>query len=70
MTFDPIVEEVRTIREGLAAKFDFDIRRMIADAQRRQAASGSRVVSLQAGITPTQQDAEPDREDAGELSQS
>ena len=44
MTNDPIVAEVRAIREQLAAQFDFDIRQMIADAQRRQAASGSRVI--------------------------
>jgi len=47
MNHDPIVEEVRAVRERLAAKFDFDIRRIIADARSRQALHGSRVVSLQ-----------------------
>ncbi len=37
---DPIVEEVRAIREQLAAKFAFDIRKIVEDAQRRQAAGG------------------------------
>lgn len=52
MTHDPIVAEVRAIREQIAAKFDFDIRRMIADAQQRQFASGARVVSPPARATP------------------
>ena len=47
MIRDPIVEEVRAIREELAAKFDYDIREIVADAQRRQAASQSRIVSFQ-----------------------
>jgi hypothetical protein len=44
---DPIVEEVRAIREQLAAQFDFDIRKIIADVQKRQATSNSRIVSFQ-----------------------
>ena len=47
MIADPIVEEVRAIREQLAAKFDFDIRKIVADAQQRQAASQARVVSFE-----------------------
>jgi hypothetical protein len=47
MIRDPIVEEVRAIREELAAKFDCDIREIVADAQRRQAASQSRIFSFQ-----------------------
>ena len=42
---DPIVDEVRAVREELAAKFDFDIRKIVEDAQRRQALSKSKVVS-------------------------
>ncbi len=44
---DPIVDEVRAIREQLAAQFDFDIRKIVEDAQRRQALSKSRIVSFQ-----------------------
>jgi hypothetical protein len=44
---DPIVEEVRAIREQLAAQFNFDIRKIVEDTQRRQAASGSRIVSFE-----------------------
>ncbi len=44
---DPIVDEVRAIREELAAKFNFDIRKIVEDAQKRQASSKSRIVSFQ-----------------------
>ena len=37
MIRDPIVDEVRAIREELAARFNFDIRKIVEDAQRRQA---------------------------------
>lgn len=47
MIRDPIVDEVRAVREELAARFDFDIRKIVEDAQKRQAASQSRVVSFQ-----------------------
>jgi len=47
MFHDPIVEEVRAIREQLAAQFNFDIREIVEDAQRRQAISKSRIVSFQ-----------------------
>jgi hypothetical protein len=49
MTCDPVVDEVRAIREQLAAKFDFDIARIIADARARQAASGARIASFLTG---------------------
>lgn len=47
MTPDPILEEVRTIREQLAAKFHFDIRQIIEDTQRRQALSNNKIVSFE-----------------------
>jgi hypothetical protein len=34
---DPIVREVRRVREKLAAKFNYDLRAMFADVQKRQA---------------------------------
>ena len=43
---DPIVAEVRRIREEIAAEFDFDIRRIGEDARRRQFTWGSKVVSF------------------------
>jgi hypothetical protein len=45
MARDPIVDEVRAIKEKLAARFDFDVRAIAADARRRQQASGHPVVS-------------------------
>ncbi len=47
MFHDPIVEEIRAIREQLAAQFNFDIRKIVEDARRRQATSGSRIVSFE-----------------------
>jgi hypothetical protein len=41
---DPIVSEVRQIREQLAAEFDFDVKAIFADLRRRQAALGDRLV--------------------------
>jgi multidrug resistance efflux pump len=55
MINDPIVEEVRAIREKLAAQFDFDIRRIVEDAQRRQALSQGRIVSFERLDPPRQQ---------------
>jgi hypothetical protein len=47
MFHDPIVDEVRAIREKLAAQFDFDLAKIFADAQKRQAESGAKVVSFE-----------------------
>jgi hypothetical protein len=47
MIRDPIVDEVRAIREELSARFEFDIRKIVEDAQQRQAISQSRVVSFE-----------------------
>lgn len=33
---NPIIEEVRAARESLAAKFDFDLHRIVVDAIMRQ----------------------------------
>lgn len=46
---DPIVDEIRRIREEQAARFDFDIQRIIADARRRQEASQRKLVSFEKG---------------------
>lgn len=45
MPRDPIVDEVRAIKERLAAKFNFDVRAIGEDARKRQAESGHRIVS-------------------------
>lgn len=58
---DPIVDEVRAIREQLAAQFNFDIRQIVTDAQRRQATSKARIVSYQRTPLPAQQADADDR---------
>ena len=44
---DPIVEEVRRIREELAAKYDFDINAIFDAAMKRQRRSKRKVVSFE-----------------------
>ena len=46
MRKDPIVDEVRKIREKHAAKFNYDIKAIMADAQKRQYKSGHKIVSF------------------------
>lgn len=43
---DEIVEEVRKARQQQAAKWNFDLKAILADARERQKLSGHRVVSL------------------------
>ena len=44
MLDDPIVAEVRQVREQLAARFDFDVQAIFADLRRRQVELGDRLV--------------------------
>ena len=44
---DPIVSEVREVREQLARQFNFDVHRMFADLRKRQTLLGSRLVRRQ-----------------------
>jgi len=43
---DPIVADVRRIREELSAKFNFDLAAIFADIRSRQASAGDRLVRL------------------------
>ena len=43
---DPIVEEIRKIREEHAARFNYDVRAIGEDLMKRQHESGHRIVSL------------------------
>ena len=45
MSRDPIVDEVRAIKEKLAARFNFDVRAIGEDARKRQGKDGRTVVS-------------------------
>ena len=46
---NPIIQEVRAVRETLAAKFDFDLHRIIADAIQRQ--GDEHTVNRQSGLS-------------------
>jgi len=43
---DPIVAEVREIKERLAARHNYDAEAMLRDAMRRQSRQGRKVVTL------------------------
>jgi hypothetical protein len=43
---DPIVEEVRRVREAYAAKFGFDLKALAEDLRMKQAQSGRKPVTL------------------------
>jgi len=46
MARDPIVDEVRRIREDQAAKYGFDIKAILAASKKRQRRSRHKVVSF------------------------
>lgn len=46
MPKDELVEEVRKARQEQAARWNFDVRAILADARNRQAQSGRRVLSF------------------------
>lgn len=51
---DPIVEEVRRIRDAYAARFNYNVREMVRDLQEKQKRSGRKYVSYApARIEPT-----------------
>jgi len=50
---DPIVAEVRRVREQLSAQFGHDLDAIFADLQKRQAALGDRLVSRKKQPEPT-----------------
>jgi len=46
MMKDEIVDQVRQMRERQAAKFNYDLKAIVADARQRQKDSGHQVVSF------------------------
>ena len=46
MNPDPILEEVHRAKEAVAAKYGFDIHKMVEDMMKRQGEDGRKVVSL------------------------
>jgi hypothetical protein len=49
---DPIVSDVRRVREELASRFHFDVKAIFADLRARQAVLGERLVSRKERIQP------------------
>ena len=60
---DPIVNEVRKIRENLEAKFNFETTAIFKDIRKRQATLGSRLVCRKKKFV-AEQVAAPDRDSA------
>jgi hypothetical protein len=60
---DPIVSEVRRIREDLAAKFHFDIGAIFEDIRKRQTKVGSRLIRHK-NHEQAEQATTPDRDSA------
>lgn len=60
---DPIVSEIRRIREELAAKFNFDIGAIFEDIRKRQIKLGSRLIRRK-NHEKAEQAAAPDRDSA------
>ena len=52
---DPIVEEVRAIREAFAKEHGYDIKSIVQALQQQEARSGRRVLSLQPKRVPKKQ---------------
>lgn len=46
MLKDELVEEIRKARQEQAARWNFDLKAIVADARKRQAQSGHKVVSF------------------------
>jgi len=53
MKNDPIVTEVREIRQKLAARFNYDLKAIFDDARQRQGSSGHAVVTRNPRIPGT-----------------
>lgn len=63
MAEDPIVSEVRKIRDQLARHFNFDLKAIFADLRERQSLLGSRLVR-RPKRAKADQAAAPDRDSA------
>jgi hypothetical protein len=50
---DPVVSEVRRVREQLAARFNFDVKAIFDDLRSRQSLLGSRLVSRKGNAKAT-----------------
>lgn len=55
MARDPIVEEVRRIRDAIALEHGYDIKEIVQALQRQEAESGRQLVALPAKRVPKDQ---------------
>lgn len=51
-TSDEVIQEVRHIKETLAASFDFDIRRILDDAREKQKHSNHKIIGVSGKDSP------------------
>lgn len=56
---DPIVAEVRAVREQLAAKFNFEVHAIFADLRQRQGSLGGRLIRLDKRADPNRHSGPP-----------
>lgn len=67
MDHDPIVAEVRAIRDKLAAECGYDVKEIFRRIRKRQAESGLEYVRYSPRrVTPRQDAAEPPPDDSGQ----
>lgn len=57
MIRDPIVEEVRAIRDAFAKEHDYNVKSIVQALQQEEALGGRRVLSLQAKRLPARKQA-------------
>jgi len=65
---DPIVDEVRRIRDAYAARFNYDLRAIFEDIKEQQKRSGLKFVSFarDGSLLPSNADAESDQNQPGQ----
>ncbi len=56
---DPIVAEIRQIREESAAKFNYDLKAIVQDIQRQERESGREYVTLSSKWSASQTESVP-----------
>ena len=67
MWHDPIVEEVRAIRDAYAQQFNYDLEAIYRDLKEQEAQSGRAVVSLPPKRVASEGKAEPIQEEGAAL---
>ena len=60
---DPIIEEVRAVREAIAARYDYDVEKIAAALAERSKVAGRGIASLEAAATANSVAERADRND-------